>query len=99
MQDSSWPSLDMRTEAHIQQEEIPKALIQQLIDAAYTLGVATHYEDVLEDGVERPVMAVLRQFKQRGFEPTGYSSDGDPDLLLGRPLWASESNKERRTQT
>jgi hypothetical protein len=75
--------------------EIPGVLVQALVDAAYKLAVANHYEDVPEEGVEQPVIDALLQLKQLGLEPTWYSSDGDPDLLLGRPLWASGKQQER----
>jgi hypothetical protein len=76
--------------------EIPSILVQALVDAAYKLAVANHYEDIPEEGVELPVIDVLRRFKQLGVEPTRYSSDGDPDLLLGKPLWA---NREHQRST
>ncbi len=66
--------------------EIPGVLMQALVDAAYRLAVANHYEDIPGDGVEQSIINVLLQFKQLGIEPTWYSSDGDPDLLLGEPL-------------
>ena len=75
--------------------EIPSVLVQELIDAAYKLAVVNHYEDIPGEGAEQPIMNILLQFKHLGLEPTWYSSDGDPDLLLGKPLWTNREQQER----
>lgn len=68
--------------------QIPREVLQELIDQAYHVALETHYEDVPERGIEMPLIRVLRQIKQKfGLEPTNYGLfNGGPRLLLGKPI-------------
>ncbi|MBA2681098.1 MAG: hypothetical protein H0U76_22210 [Ktedonobacteraceae bacterium] len=64
--------------------EISADLLQRLVDAAYSLALVVHYEDVPQVEAEMPLIEVLREVRQTlGRKPTNYGTDIDWELLLG----------------